>query len=133
MNVKTRVMSALPGQRREVEHQPHVLGVRLGDADGPGELGQLGVALLRELDAPLDGAHRIEVLRDPRAVAGPDLALEAREVRADGVEDAPVLAELRARRSAVEPPSPKRRSKTTRGLFSIGSGVVGSRHAMVFM
>ncbi len=38
-----------------------------------------------------------------------------------------------ARRSAVEPPSPKSRSKTTRGLFSIGSGVVGSRHAMVFM
>ena len=41
----------------------------------------------------------------------------------------------RARRTAgsVLPLSPKRRSKTTRGSFSIGRGVVGDRHEMVLV
>ena len=38
---------------------------------------------------------------------------------------------ISATRCSVVPPSPKSRSKTTRGLFSIGSGVVGERHATV--
>ena len=36
-------------------------------------------------------------------------------------------------RASVVPPSPNSRSNTTRGLFSIGSGVVGLRHAIVFV
>ena len=42
---------------------------------------------------------------------------------------------MRALRTAgsVLPLSPNSRSKTTRGLFSIGSGVVGLRHEMVFV
>ena len=40
---------------------------------------------------------------------------------------------MRARRSGTVPPSPNRRSNTTRGLISIGSGVVGVRHEIVFM
>ena len=35
-------------------------------------------------------------------------------------------------RSAAVPPSPNRRSNTTRGLFSIGSGVVGVRQEIVY-
>ena len=39
----------------------------------------------------------------------------------------------RARRTAgsAEPLSPNSRSNTARGLFSIGSGMVGVRHEMV--
>ncbi len=41
---------------------------------------------------------------------------------------------MRASRAlrSVLPPSPNSRSNTTRGLCSIGSGVVGELHAMVF-
>ena len=85
----------LPGQRGEVEQQPDVLGVRLGDADRPGEVRQLGVAPLGELDAALDGAHRVQILGDPRPVAGADLAPQPGQIVADGVEDAAVLAKLR--------------------------------------
>ena len=51
------------------------------------------------------------------------------------VTESRMLRSLRssASRSARVPPPPKSRSKTTRGLFSIGSGVVGVRHATVFM
>jgi hypothetical protein len=37
------------------------------------------------------------------------------------------------RRSASDAPSPNRRSNAVRGLISIGSGVVGDDHEMVFM
>ena len=40
---------------------------------------------------------------------------------------------LRACRCAGVPGTPNSRSKTTRGLVSIGSGVVGEDHEMVFM
>jgi hypothetical protein len=43
------------------------------------------------------------------------------------------LARIRATRSAVEPGLPNMRSNTTRGLISMGSGVVGVFHEMVFM
>jgi len=38
-----------------------------------------------------------------------------------------------ARRSDADPPSPNRRSNAVRGLISIGSGVVGDAHEMVFI
>ena len=38
-----------------------------------------------------------------------------------------------ASRCADVPPSPNSRSNTTRGLFSVGSGVVGELHDSVFM
>jgi hypothetical protein len=40
---------------------------------------------------------------------------------------------MRATRCAAVPPSPNIRSKTLRGLISIGCGVVGVRHDSVFM
>ena len=40
---------------------------------------------------------------------------------------------MRATRSASEPGLPNIRSNTTRGFVSIGSGVVGDFHEMVFM
>ena len=40
---------------------------------------------------------------------------------------------MRASRSVALPPWPNIRSKTFRGLISIGSGVVGVRHDSVFM
>ena len=49
------------------------------------------------------------------------------------VEDAAVLLNARAARSAALPPAPNIRSNTLRGLISIGSGVVGVRHESVFM
>ena len=45
------------------------------------------------------------------------------------------FSRMRARRTAgsVEPLSPNSRSNTARGLFSIGSGMVGVRHEMVWV
>ena len=40
---------------------------------------------------------------------------------------------MRARRSAGVPGRPNIRSKTTRGLISMGSGVVGELHEIVFV
>ena len=51
---------------------------------------------LRELDAPLDGAHGVQVLRHARPVSRADVTAQPREVVRDGVEDAPVLPELRS-------------------------------------
>ncbi len=84
------------------------------------------------LDPPLDLADGVEVLGEPRAIGRPDASLEARHVLADRIEDAAPPPHLREPLRAV-PPSPNSRSNTTRGLFSVGSGVVGVRQESVFM
>ncbi len=53
--------------------------------------------------------------------------LQARDLVGHRIKNAAIRLASRASRTAgsVLPPSPKSRSKTARGLFSIGSGVVG--------
>ena len=52
--------------------------------------------------------------------------------RGDPVQDAAAAAHLQPSRFADCSPSPNMRSKTTRGLFSIGSGMVGVFQENVF-
>ena len=83
----------LEGERLEVEHQPGVLVERLRDAHRPLQhLGQGGVGLrLGPPDAPLDFAHRVQVLRHARAVGGAERPLQPRHVLAHRVQDAAVV------------------------------------------
>ena len=82
----------LVGQEHQVEHQPGVLGVGRRDAGRLVHLGQLAVALLlRPLDAPLDVAHRLQVLVDADTIVGTEAALQRVDLLGHRVEDAPVL------------------------------------------
>jgi hypothetical protein len=60
--------------------------------------GRVGRRLRRDLQAPLDLAHVLEILIDPHAVRRAELTFEARERARDRVEDA---ALLRAPRGAL--------------------------------
>jgi hypothetical protein len=89
-----------------------------GEACRPLDDRQLARALLLgSLDAALDVAHGVEVLGRS--------ATESRMLRSFSI---------RARRAAASVlwVPPNSRSKTARGSFSIGIGVVGVRHEIVF-
>ena len=89
--------------------------------------------LLGLLDAALDVAHGVEVLVQLRAVAAAEPALAGRcTLPRHRVEDAAVRSGARAgaRVGSVLSLAPNSRSNTARGLFSIGSGVVGVRQEM---
>ena len=70
---------------------------------------EFGVLLFGGLNAPLDFAHRVEILGDPRAVARPERPLQAGEILIDAVEQAalllhpvePLFAACRLRRTAA--------------------------------
>ena len=91
--------------------------------------------LLGLLDAPLDVADGVEIFVELRADR------RGRATRAapptSSVTESSMLRSccIRARRAfgSVLPLSPNSRSNTTRGLFSIGSGVVALRQEMVFV
>ena len=124
----------LPGQHHEIGHQLVVIREHRRDAGGACHLRQVVVALrLRELDAPFDIAHRVQILVDLAAVRSAELAAQPPDILGDGIEDAAVLLPQRQHASSrsVAPASPNRRSKTARGRFSIGSGVVSLRHEIV--
>ena len=87
----------LERQHLQVEHQPDVVFPDRRHAGRPIELRQRrGVALLRTLNAPLDLAHRVEILTDLDAIARAQLAPQPRHVGGHPVEDAAALLELRA-------------------------------------
>ena len=86
------------------------------------------------LNPPLDLADVVEILAQPRAVARAQPALQVLAcLRVIGVEDAAVPLHARQRAAPAFPARPNSRSNTTRGLISIGSGVVGDAHEIVFM
>ena len=122
-------------QPLQVVHQPDVLVEPLGDAHRPFERRQHlgGAALLGRLNPPLDFAHRVDVVGHRRAIARPERAEQPLQLLVHRVENAPLLRGPAPARCAGVPPSPNSRSNTTRGLFSVGSGVVGELHDSVFM
>ena len=85
----------LQREHLQVEHQPRMLGERIRDAaGGPGQLGQLDVALrLGELNAPLDVTDRVEVLVHLVAVGRGQGVPEAVDLVHQRVENAAVLAD----------------------------------------
>ena len=88
--------------------------------------------LLGSLNAPLDLAHVVEVLVELRAVAG--AKSRSRVLRSPATKSSRLRSvRIRARRSSAVLPPPNIRSNTTRGLISIGSGVVGVCQLSVFM
>ena len=89
--------------------------------------------LLGPLDAPLDLADVLEVLVQPRAIAGAEAALQRRQHPRATESRMLRSSRIRARRCAAVPGRPNIRSNTTRGLISIGSGVVGVCQEIVFM
>ena len=89
------------------------------------ELGVLGL-LFSLLNPAFDFADSIQILADFGPIGGAEALLESLHLVVDGIQNAVVhLLLSQALRSA--PPVAKRRSKTTRGLISIGSGSVGVR------
>ena len=89
--------------------------------------------MLGALNPLFDLADVLEVLVEPHAVARAQPALERGDVAASPNRGCCGSAACAATRSASEPGRPNIRSNTTRGLVSIGSGVVGDFHEMVFM
>ena len=81
---------ALERQHLQVEHQPRVVGERVGHAHRAVEVGEQVVAgrRLRPLNLPLHLADAVEILLDPGPVGRPDRALEPRDVLAERVEEA---------------------------------------------
>ena len=124
---------ALQGQHLQVEHQPGVVGVGGGHADGRSRSGSgfvRGVGF-RFLDAAFDFANGVEILADLGAVGRAELLLQAGDVLGHPIEQAGSLAQRGAAFGGL-PPSPNRRSKTMRGWASAGSGVVGEDQERLF-
>ena len=124
----------LVGQRQQVHHQLGVLGVVGRDADRLIDHRQLArVLLLGHLDAPLDVAHRIEVLGELRPCpAGRCGFSRLVDLAADEVEDALVALRCapaarrdrccRSRRTAARtPPADRSRSAAASSACSTRS------------
>ena len=71
-------------------------------------------------------------LTRPRSLRAED-ALQVVGVLGDRIENAALLPRADAPLLDAVPAWPNSRSNTTRGLISIGSGVVGELHEIVFM
>ena len=125
----------LVGQRQQVHHQLGVLAVVARHADRLIDDRQLpGALLLGHLDAPLGVADRLEVLVELHLVARTD-GLPRRSMSSPTKSRTLLSRVIRSSRAAwsVLPLVPNSRSNTARGSFSIGSGVVGVRQAIVFV
>ena len=120
----------LPGQNHEIGHQLEVVREDLRDADGALDKEVLLALLLGQLYAPLDIADSLEILVDLVPIRSADLQTQASDFSVDRIEDAAIFS-IRQPRLRIGPASPNRRSKTARGRFSIGSGVVSLRHEIV--
>ena len=126
----TRVRSLWIREHLQVEHQLGVLLERRPECrpDARPAAARVALCCLGLLDAALDVANRVEVLGSA-CVRSPAPRLFCRRSTSVGhrVEDAAVLLDAREarRRRPCCRMSPNSRSKTARGLFSIGSGVVG--------
>src|SRR6266850_3727614 len=84
---------ALQCQHLQIEHQPRVVRISGGYSDWPIEIRQRiadGVSL-RFLNAPLDLAHRLEVLADFSTITRPKLALQAGNILVEGIEQAGIF------------------------------------------
>ena len=124
----------LVGQRHQIEHQPGVLRVESGMPTGRRRQRQaVRRSLLGALNPLLDLAHVLEILGRGGPVARPEPALELGDRPARPNRGCCWSRASAASRSAGVPGRPNIRSKTTRGLISIGSGVVGVFHDIVFM
>ena len=117
---------ALIGEPLQVEHQLGVLFEGRRHACTAARLRQVAIVLLlRLLNAALDVANRVEILRQLGLVARAE-APSAAQRRARVTASRMLRSSwMRASRSAALPPSPNSRSKTARGLISACSGVVG--------
>ena len=90
-------------------------------ASGSVEIGRCLLGGL--LDPPLDLAHIVEILVDAGCGRSPGAVVCSAEASPQHrIQQARPTAAGGARRSASVPPSPNSRSKTTCGLFCIGSG-----------
>ena len=87
--------------------------------------------LLAALDASLDFPDVVEIVAETDAIPGTEPPLQARGTVGDGIENAPVFL-IRVRRRSAVPGASDSLSKTTRGLISVGSGIVGVRQEMLF-
>ncbi len=118
----------------EIEHEPGVLVVRVGHTDGSsGDRQRCRALLFGNLQAALDFADVIQIVAQTGAIARAEVVLETRDLARDLVENAAIFLERAPCACSGVPPSPKSRSKTTRGLISMGRGVVGVRQEIVFM
>ena len=129
MNVKTRVMSAWYATASRSNISADVLLEGIGDADRRGGNGQIGRArlLLGRCDPPLDFPDVVQVFAQPRPVARAEPALQL--ARPTATTESRMLRRVRIALDpllAACPVPPNSRSNTTRGLISIGSGVVGA-------
>ena len=115
-------------QHLQIEHQLDVLAERVGHADRRRrQLAQLAAAVARldDLDPPLDLAHVIEIVGEPRSIGRSQRLLPAARptpAASRGCCDPPPAA--RARSACVVPTlsTPNSLSNTTRGSRIIGSG-----------
>ena len=126
---------ALERQHLQVEHQPGVVGVGGRHADRAVEVRQVRI---RRVAPRPSGCGARPRGRSPGTgrpwsrSAGPSLLLQAGDLVASPSRAGWPACCSAARRSAVLPPSPNRRSKTIRGWASAGSGVVGDDHERLF-
>jgi len=114
----------LIGECQQVEHQRDLLLVCLGHAHW--RVRHFGRRLRPQfgaLDSPLDLTHIAEVLAEPVAVGRPQAVLQLPQIVRHEIEEAAVDAPA-GRAIGGRAAAANRRSNTTRGLISIGSGVV---------
>ncbi len=118
-----------PREHEQIEHQHRVLleigrdAVRL-----VGHVDRRERRVRRERDPALDLAHVGEVVVESCAVGVRASRASTRRRRPSTESSRLDSCRCRAARSAGVLPSPSRRSNTTRGFVSIGSGVCGVRY-----
>jgi len=81
----------LPRQHHEIGHQLEVVGEDFRDAGGASDGHLLFALSLRQLNAPLDIADRLQILVDLVAIRSTDLDAQLLDLSADRVEDATVF------------------------------------------
>ena len=89
--------------------------------------------LLGALNPPLDFADGVHVIGHGVRSPGPSVLEQTPQLVVHRVQNARCSRAPAQAAAADVPPSPNSRSNTTRGLFSVGFGVVGELHESVFM
>ncbi len=135
MKVTTRVDVGLIGDRLQLKHQRGVFLERFRDPlrrvhrdlDGAGLL--LPYALMRLLNF----ADMVEIVVQASSVARAEFRPSCEPASPVTLSRMLRSSAWRARRCSLDPARPNMRSKATRGLISMGTGVVGDVQHNVFM
>ena len=120
---------ALKREYLQIEHEPDMIFELLRYAEWPSHrqrgIGRFGVLRLDALEAQLNLANRAEILIDSFACRpAPRVPFSCYMDPGDGVQNAAIFLQTDGALFRAFASSPKRRSKTKRGSFSMGSGVV---------